>query len=154
MVRELTSSLQSCAIGVPKHFDNEHETVPVLRPFHLLQFYNCDLQDLKFSHNAKSTLPQGSSPFFQLVCQHSQSGITTSVAAFASNTVESLSTAHVKTSLAPGCTLTTKFSVRRAPDTIRFPCSSAVEAFSDLSCPPRLDWLVLVLLRPTRKGLW
>ena len=28
-----------------------------------------------------------------------------------------LSTAHVKTSLAPGRTLTTKFSVRRAPDT-------------------------------------
>ena len=89
MVCELTSFLQSYAIGVPKHFDNEHDTVPVLRPFHLLQFYNCDLQDLKFSHNAKSTLPQGSSPFFQLVCQHSQSGITTSVAAFASNTVES-----------------------------------------------------------------
>ena len=45
-------------------------------------------------------------------------GITTSVPAFASNTVaESLSTAHVKTSLAPGCTLTTKSSVRRAQDT-------------------------------------
>ena len=45
-------------------------------------------------------------------------GITTSVAAFASATVaDSFSTAHVKTSLAPGCTLTTKFSVRRAQDT-------------------------------------
>ena len=45
-------------------------------------------------------------------------GITTSVAAFASVTVaDSLSTAHVKTSLAQGCTLTTKFSVRRAQDT-------------------------------------
>ena len=45
-------------------------------------------------------------------------GITTSVAAFASATVaDDLSTAHVKTSLAPGCTLTTKFSVRRAQDT-------------------------------------
>ena len=30
---------------------------------------------------------------------------------------DSLSTAHVETSLAPGCTLTTKFSVRRAQDT-------------------------------------
>ena len=37
---------------------------------------------------------------------------------FASATVaDSFSTAHVKTSLAPGCTLTTKFSVRRAQDT-------------------------------------
>ena len=45
-------------------------------------------------------------------------GITTSFAAVASVTVaDSLSTAHVKTSLAPGCTLTTKFSVRRAQDT-------------------------------------
>ena len=30
---------------------------------------------------------------------------------------------------------------------IRFPCSSAVEAFPALSCPPRLDWLLLDLLR-------
>ena len=45
-------------------------------------------------------------------------GITTSVAAFASVTVaDSLSTAHVKTSLAPGCTLTTKFSACRAQNT-------------------------------------
>ena len=55
----------------------------------------------------------------QLICQHSQSffrGITTSVAAFASATVaDSFST--VKTSLAPGCTLTTKCSIRRAQDT-------------------------------------
>ena len=40
------------------------------------------------------------------------------LASFASVTVaDSPSTAHVKTSLAPGCTLTTKFSVRRAQDT-------------------------------------
>ena len=35
------------------------------------------------------------------------------------------------------------------PRRVRFPCSSAVEAFPDLSCPPRLDWLVLDLLRLT-----
>ena len=83
----------------------------------------------------------------QLICQHSQSvqSITTSVAAFASATVaDSLSTAHVKTFLPPGCTLTTKFSVRRAQDT------DSVESFPNLSCPPRLDWLVLDLLRLTR----
>ena len=70
----------------------------------------------------RSTLPpRGSSalctadlPAFAECPEH----IKTSVAAFASVTVaHSLSTAHVKTSFVPGCTLTTKFSVRRAQDT-------------------------------------
>ena len=65
------------------------------------------------------SLHEGHQHCVQLIC-HIRSvsrGIKTSIAAFASVTVaDSLSTAPVKTSLAPGCTLTTKFSVRRAQD--------------------------------------
>ena len=62
-----------------------------------------------------------------------------------------LSTVHVETSLDPGCTLTTKFSVRRAQDT-----NSLSVFFSGGGFPkpfvstPRLDWLVLDLLRLPR----
>ena len=72
----------------------------------------------------------------QLICQHSQSVIKTSVDAFASVTVaDSLST--VKTSLAPRCTCVVP--KRR----IHFLCFPVAEAYQGLSCAPRLGWRVL-----------
>ena len=98
-------------------------------------------------------LPQGSSALYTVdvpAFAECPEGITTSVAAFASVTVaDFLSTAHVRTSHAPSAR-SQRSSLCVVPETrIRFPCSSAVEAFPVLPCPPRLDWLVPDLLRLT-----
>ena len=56
----------------------------------------------------------------QLICQHSQSvqrHHNFCCCVRFCTVADSLSTVHVKTSLAPGCTITTKFSVRRSQDT-------------------------------------
>ena len=90
----------------------------------------------------------------QLICssiRRVSRGITTFVAVFASATVaNSLSTAHVKTPLAPGCTLHDEVLSRSC---LRYELTLRVlqrwKHIPDLSYPPRSDWFVPDLLRPT-----
>ena len=66
----------------------------------------------------RTTLPRGG-PLrcVLLICQCPEASPLQSPAFASVTAADSLFTAHVKAFLAPGCTLTTKFSVRRAQDT-------------------------------------
>ena len=131
------------ALSVVKGSQRLCKTPPSLQPFSRSRAHK-DVERFSFH--------KGHQHRIQLICQRSQSvqSITTSVAAFASVTVtDSLSTAHVKTSLAPECTITTKFSVRRAQDTNSLSVLFSGGGFPSPLVSTRLHWFVLDLLRPT-----